>query len=314
MSGQIQLEGPDGCGKSTLIEHAGLDVPVVTYTTTQKRAVVSGGNWMTWIFYRSRVENGPALYDRFYPSQVVYPRVFNREGLSPEQHWAVEGWSLAKGGAVVLCLPPLEVIWENVRKTTHEVADNDTVVERSAQIRDEFLGYAERANLPVMLYDYTSGHEQAMIDWMKQHLLAARSVDGGTGIGNPSANLILVADQRRPDVSLWADLPFASAVKMSSGVYLRQALENAQISIRDVYITNSYEPHREITLMEELEQVGERDLWDVVALGNLASERLTQLGVEHRKVPHPQHWRRFHFSQLEEYGKEIRGDGARAAL
>jgi hypothetical protein len=46
---------------------------------------------------------------------------------------------------------------------------------------------------------------------------------------------------------------------------------------------------------------------DVVALGNLASEKLTQANVHHRKVPHPQFAKRFHYKRILEYAELLTG-------
>jgi hypothetical protein len=44
----------------------------------------------------------------------------------------------------------------------------------------------------------------------------------------------------------------------------------------------------------------------VVALGRLASKTLTDLGVEHEAVPHPQWVRRFRSKQMGWYAQEIK--------
>lgn len=304
MAGQIQLEGPDGSGKTTLLfelrKH--VDVPVITYSPAQKKAVVGGGNWLAWIFYQSRV-TGPAIYDRFFPSQMVYPSVFGREGFKGSEAWAVEGWCMAQGGLVVICHPPVETVIENMRKGTHEVADNDTLAEKTGVILKGFRDWAWSASLDWTLYDYTVHDRDVVISDLVHHIETAKSIEGGTGIGSPHAKLVLVGDRRREDVPEAADLPFCDS-RMGSGGILMQALGSVGIGLRDVYITNSYEPRRTIPLQAELEQVG---VHNVVALGNNADSELTKLGIPHRKVPHPAFIRRFGYNTIGMYGKEIAG-------
>jgi hypothetical protein len=123
-------------------------------------------------------------------------------------------------------------------------------------------------------------------------------------VGNPQPRALLVGERFGPKQHLeHAHVPFVPYPATAAN-YLLEALPSVMGGWRQFAIVNAYrgwsrEPHDLGRLQALLEDPV------VVALGNEASKVLHEQDVPHEKVPHPQYWRRFKFSEQLEYGRMI---------
>jgi Thymidylate kinase len=121
-------------------------------------------------------------------------------------------------------------------------------------------------------------------------------------IGSHHPRTILVGDQRNDGPRARHEFvrAFTPCLNGSSAHYLLQTLIRADMH-RDFGIVNAHESGVDLSLIPKIESSP-----TVVALGRLASKSLTDLGIEHETVPHPQWVRRFRSKQMGWYASEIR--------
>lgn len=176
----IVVEGPDGAGKTTfisqLVEATGLPVAprVVAKDTTAM------GDLQRWV--HENVTRGwhETIYDRHrLISEPIYGLVMRPD--TPEPGFSDLSWFYAmleefyhSKPVVVYCLPPFEVVWENIMKDD----DNKTFHREGRKVRQIWTAYMNKACTEfalrkgyVWVYDYTTDdpsyyirHIQRVID------------------------------------------------------------------------------------------------------------------------------------------------------
>jgi hypothetical protein len=121
-------------------------------------------------------------------------------------------------------------------------------------------------------------------------------------VGSRHPRVLLVGDQRNDGPRSRLEFPraFTPWDNAGSALYLMKTLLLTRAHL-DVGIVNANEPDVDVTLIEKIEPKPA-----VVALGRLASKTLTDAGVEHEAVPHPQFVRRFRNRQMGWYAQEIK--------
>lgn len=115
----IIVEGPDGAGKSTLIQELTLELwrrGRGTVLINPKRAP----NQSVMIEYKARLDfyhprtGLDLILDRCWYSDDVYGPVWRGSGLDPQERKALEDWANALGAVVVLLDQPNDVLCERV--------------------------------------------------------------------------------------------------------------------------------------------------------------------------------------------------------
>lgn len=162
------VEGPDGAGKSTLIdqlmERGGFDLyPRHSDThgpTTNLRT------WVENLFFPMRPEdNGPhilqgKLFDRFpLISEPIYGSVLRRQ-LAPgfnDGHWLAQMWATLHWHKpmFVFCLPPLAIVEENIRKSL-QISGLSWAIRPIYWQYHTMLALLQSKGLMASLYDYTN--------------------------------------------------------------------------------------------------------------------------------------------------------------
>lgn len=153
----IIIEGPDGAGKTTLVEglcdeygmevgKRGTDNRDLLYTVTVPdtfRAI--RGALKGWSPDRTL----PTIWDRLYFSDLVYAPIQGREvAFSDEERRLVELTITALGIPVILCYPPWDVVIKNEAGTKQM----DGVHENLSRI---YNSYDFMIRVPHYRYDYT---------------------------------------------------------------------------------------------------------------------------------------------------------------
>jgi hypothetical protein len=152
----IIVEGPDGAGKTQLVETLAREFPISLNVGT--RAVDRADLWKVgassvWDAIVSDVipHSTCQLWDRLYFSELIYPKYMDRQSAFQTPHMMGYCSRVLEGleTLVLLCLPPLEVVMDNCANTKQHawVADN---------ARDIYLDYARFPwREGTIVYDYT---------------------------------------------------------------------------------------------------------------------------------------------------------------
>ena len=302
----VVLEGPDGCGKSTVADYftKGKDWEYGHYGAPTGPA---------YKFYRAGVQHhvGPTVLDRYHHGSIVYGSIFRGSpDLSHFQHWLLEAELASRQAVMVYVSVPLAQQLQVLRErntTTDKFEDPD----KQVAIREMYEKTIWNSVLPVIHFDWTAGmtpqglYEYIGVDLVRRS--ASNPLKGVPALGRPTAPFILVGDEpstRSKLVDLYkkhgvTDEVAASRLKniggapfnSTSGEYLYQALAEGKL-LRSVCVFNSL----------QMDGTEVKDLWGgewpfadeqrVVALGRAASKRLSAAGVRHKVIPHPQWWRR----------------------
>lgn len=158
----VIVEGPDGAGKSTLVEHL-VDVmgferhprasdsvagPVVDLPEWVEQATKGLFTRPPSVFDRHPLISEP-IYGHFRPDRPMHPRFMNVTWYSMQQAL------LAPHALVIMCLPPLDVVRVNIATADQMpgVVDNiDTIYRMYVEFRLRWLG-------PTVVYNYVRGAE-----------------------------------------------------------------------------------------------------------------------------------------------------------
>lgn len=160
----IIVEGPDGSGKTTLIEN-------LKHQQHKLRSLLGGvggdtkkgwgsvdispvPNYVKKILEAEDLERTGVrvAYDRFHLSEIVYGPILRKKQLFTEDDLAMlTGYCHRKKVSIILCLPPLETTVSNVMREGRERPDYQTV-EFLQNAYADFLGLKEWADF---VFDYT---------------------------------------------------------------------------------------------------------------------------------------------------------------
>ena len=152
----IIVEGPDGAGKSTLIEqllksHPGSSYKHFSNPKTDDEA------FNYWQVYAKAIEDTDptkvTVFDRSWYSDVVYGPIFrNRLEMDPMHVRMLEAMvQVHGGGSVIYCTAPTNVLWSRCQKRGEKyVLSKDKLAEVSKSYASIM---ATQCGLPVVRYD-----------------------------------------------------------------------------------------------------------------------------------------------------------------
>lgn len=310
---QILIEGADGVGKSTLCEALLKAMPGYKYV----HFGIPDSHPIDYWFKEGLGEiKGGMVIDRLHLSEEAYGPVF-REGskLTEHQFWLLEGWLWARNTILVIC----STSWDNMKANQAKIKHDYHKEVQQHKIVDNFQQLLFKTSLPLCIYDYTV-HNNVLPEVQKAFSPLTNETVGRTlvdllsnrdkfvdfedeGIGCVCPTVWLVGDQPNPNYDAPVTNLFQPAFQSTSGEYLRKAL-NHVYGWDSMHISNARDVEGEVYDLDgKWRQLGQPQ---VVALGNNAAKALDKAMVPYCKVPHPQWWRRFQNSQVEEYGDAIK--------
>lgn len=177
----IIVEGPDGSGKTTLIEYLAdrLEVPVAPRVVSKDtEAMVDLQEWVA-----EDVKKGPEpiIYDRYRLfSEAVYGPIL-RDTAQPgfdQIMWFGYHFQTLIGNRqplILYCLPPLEVVLANLDGDD----DNKAVVDKARAIYSAYVAQAAMVHVlypRTLLHDFTSGGSTEQVEFFAaQYLLSLNS-------------------------------------------------------------------------------------------------------------------------------------------
>jgi thymidylate kinase len=163
------IEGPDCSGKSTLIAAAFADFCVI-HNGVYKSPTDAFNRFMQQIPSVHNAVNHPILiWDRNYPSELIYGDIYRQKTLTAEQTEEVETAHLAMGTIVVLCLPPRDVVLAAWRDRKNHGQEYVEMEDSFNLILDAYYeNFSDICQLPCIIYDYTTMSVEDLMDSIKE--------------------------------------------------------------------------------------------------------------------------------------------------
>lgn len=302
----ILVEGPDGAGKTTLINKLTSRFGVTDFT---HHGTYLGESNIAQIYLNSllsawhrRSDDKPysMLLDRSWLAEPIYGAVM-RDGENRVTTWQrrmLERTFLGLGGVVVLCIPPFETCLRNwSTRREREYPDS------RQKLRAIFQGYYDSASiwyrrgLPVLLYDYeVDPSADAFIEMLRCRIELYRNEGPGAGGWN-LARWLLIGDKPNSDdaVSRY-QVPFVSTHEGGCSAWLTEKLEAWDIRECNLHLVNQY--HVKSSDFAVFGGITRKFGSNVVALGRSAELWCDVNNIESfHTLPHPQFWKRFHFHE-----------------
>ena len=310
----IVLEGCDGGGKTTLVRkladlwrrggsdhhvellHQGRPPKDFNPFETYELALTQGLRWLQVLS-----TNVLVLADRWHLGEAIYGPLFRGTSALDDGGLLHVELALATLGAVKVLAQPEDAI--EVERRLRYRGDDFVPVGMVSTIHQRYEELAKE-------FGYIRADD---VDPEKLIIQAQINTDAVTNkfsfvnlypgwLGSYAPHVVLVGDRRNPrgKVDPYRH-PFTPVHNGSSAKYLMNALAMSSLSVVDLAIINANEDGMDLSSFQE-------DLLlnsSVVALGNLASDNLRRAGVLHKKVPHPQWWRRFKHSDVAGYANAI---------
>lgn len=315
----IIVEGPDGTGKSTLVEELRLKmkfrggISVLKADRPRKHPL---DEYVTPLLDLERevgrITNGMnVICDRWHLGELVYPTVLDRPTQLTDPVFRYVEMFLASRGALVVRL-----------------TDDSDELEAVLRRRGDDLVLPEQAKLMLQLFDETATcstlptlrvpARTADIKTLQRIFTAAEHVGRqaylirklATYVGAPFPKYLLVGDVRGGDPVTHGLKPAFMPYPNSCGEYLMKSVLSATRHL----VTNRRLENAGIVNANDVDDL--RSAWArlgapaVIPLGRLAEKTVraelpAQAAVE--SVPHPQYWKRFHHRDHLDYGKMITG-------
>jgi hypothetical protein len=278
----IILEGPDGAGKTTLARELEKCGYVYVHHGVPPASETDLFRWfLKPLIHLSHMS---AVFDRLHLSDRIYgPIMRGGSPMTELQEQLIERYLYARGGQVIICLPPWRTVLNNWLKN-----QENEYVDTPAKLFEIYNGYHRllRIGRPYARFDHTrqdvGSYAKALAD-MHNFVLP------DTYVGSPSARFLLVGERANGE----PDLPFMDW-KNSSG-YLHDCLADAGYVEEEIAFVNAYSLHGEQMSFSD------KDKRTFIALGNVAHKSLRDQNVQCALVAHPSYWKRFHMSERDKY-------------
>lgn len=295
----IIIEGPDGVGKTTLIER--LIKQIEHEDPGEKIEVLHKGppkshpldEYEVPLFNYRPGRGHHIICDRWHVGEWVYPEALSRPSMATKAIWFhIEMFLHSRGAIVIYPQLPVEVAMERVTSR----GDDLIAVHQLAKIQ---AGYNHVSQHHLLLNRSWSDPDPSAIIALARFRdrMSQRLNDYTTYIGPPRPTRLLLGDVRNaivPNDLRPAFMPYRS----TSGAWL---LSNLRLGdFHGLGIMNACDVDDAL-----IAQYTTFDDVPTVTLGTNAHKAMNGAGAHHNGVPHPQFVRRFHSKQGEAYVKAI---------
>ena len=297
----IILEGPDCVGKSTLTKDIALNIFASAHRPYHLfRAGPPGKTHPLDAYVRPLLEFKPSdvvLCDRWHVGEAVYPAVMPRSTkMTPGVFDYIELFLQSRGATTLVLDQPDEELIRRFNERGDDYVDAPRLLDAAASFR--VIKTLLRTDT------FASKRDITTVAAMREERVRRIRSRFTTWIGSLNPNILLMGDVRACDGQTCnhrtkhhpagtAFMPYDA----TSGAFLFNAIYPAP---QNIAVANAcdVDPPEELWL-----ELGEPP---TVALGVKASQRLSELGISHAAVPHPQYVRRFHHGARAEYGQLIK--------
>lgn len=281
------LEGPDAGGKSALAmalaergyatRHTGppgMTPPYIQYTGALARAVTAN---------RAGLDPRPFVFDRLHLGERVYgPVLRDRDQLGPILNRHIDRILFGIGGIVLYCTTDFATMEETWRA---RASKGEELIKDVSRYMALFTRYEELvAGHPLTVrYNY----KQHSIDDVLQLVHPCPNPGPGIGAWRPHESILMVGERIAENLH-GVDWPFTGM--LGSSYWMTTQLQEHGYPEERFYWVNAFKPD---TTPQNPAFIDELHPRLVIALGSVAKKWLTDAGVEHVHVEHPQYWKRF---------------------
>lgn len=151
------IEGPDGAGKTTLVEQikkSHMNAKVLHFGAPQTPEEADNYYKIYAEAINAKCDDEVLIFDRSWYSDMVYgPVMRNRQEMTQEHADMLSAMVVARGGGIIIyCTAPIKVLWARCQRR------GETYLQNQAQLQAIAIGYskvmAENVRfLPVVRYD-----------------------------------------------------------------------------------------------------------------------------------------------------------------
>lgn len=300
------FEGPDGGGKTTLIETM---ERMMGRREHAKPVRVNHGPYIGELSVANRylasmiTGRGDLMHpimDRSWISEAIYgPLMRGENRISVAQRRALERFALGCGAITVLCLPSYEACRDAyLKRRPVEYLPDESMLR---QVYDKFAEIPILDDQPVPSFLYNYEREDSRVLYLDMlYEIRSEYKNHGPGVGLFMKGTTLVIGEQLSTMTAAAPYPWISWDQRGCVGWLSEQLEEWGVSERDLYWINALDHRgREIRPSGWLEQLSPKR---VIALGQIASAWASkhQALLRNSKLhdyPHPQHWKRFHHNE-----------------
>lgn len=237
------FEGPDGGGKTTLIEalrkRLGPGVPL--YNHGPYEGIVNTAPDYFDSLRGGRSFERETFLDRAWQAEPIYGAVYRDGGdrIGVARRRMLERIALTYRAVVVYCLPSFNRCLRSWR-ARRDVEYLKTAV----ALREVHRGYARAVDdevLPHVIYDYSRTSIDALIKRVRSLRSTAYTFAGGPGIGRFRENevVLLVGDVSNAHTQELSRYPFVSFTESGCSAWLARKLEDAGIPESALYWINA---------------------------------------------------------------------------
>lgn len=294
----IILEGVDGSGKSTLAAQLQQEFGGEVFHEGPPPNDLDPLDYYGEKLERYRHHLDAVILDRFALGERVYGPIYRNVNRFDQSRWDIfDRLLVACGARHILCAPPYEVCHRAWKNRKGEMFTDDG---KHRQVYE--LYHQLQLTTPGLIrYDWTqAGQLDSIRRWL--HGTPVETLPPGY-VGWPTAGLLFVGDRGSRPSGLTPNLPFFGVD--NSSLYLTRALHIAGIPMFALTNAWHWKPGPTDGFFLARHVIPSDRFARVVALGNSADDALRHLHIPHRKVPHPQHHRRFKYELISEYAEML---------
>lgn len=282
------FEGCDGGGKSTAAKaYAEMTGARYVHFSAMPRVAQGLPRMYVEAMMPALLGHQDVVFDRCWLSEAPYGSVFREGGdrIGVAGNRMLERLAMRCGAVVVMCNPGWEATRASYLKRRHmEMLDS------TAQLEAVFNIYVEQVqtDLPRIDFNYQLDNIQQFALGISSARFEKHGIDVHTA-GNWNGRVALVGESfaEHKDYDPFYQWPFASFSNSGCSQWLTRQLDGVGIGESELFWMNA-------DMLDIINILGNEI---VVALGSAASERLESLGIAHRRMPHPQYWKRFETSK-----------------
>lgn len=315
----IILEGPDCAGKTTFaeritaaIKHAEPDGDVTLFHRGPPQVHPLDEYVTPLLDYRPGIGRH-VVCDRWHVGELIYPQLVERHtDMTTDVELYVEKFLQSRGALLVYCDATddhLNACYDARTATTTATAF-DRVATAARTLYRRYV--TSRTQLPTLTVDVSN--PERVTDADVEHVLALANDDDWhaedlnpftTYVGPSRPSLLLFGDRRGPasvDLSHYAQWPAFVPRPSTSGSWLFTTMTIEQLRVpahrlllNQIGIANACDVDDPFELWTTLGKP------ETVALGINAHRALRTAGVDYRRVPHPQYYRRFKHNDRRQY-------------
>jgi thymidylate kinase len=289
----VIVEGPDGAGKTTLINKL---VGRVRWNEVHHHGAYLKQTSIARHYMRSAYRgltkrNVMVVMDRSWLAEPVYGSVMRRgeNRVAPWQRRMLERVAMGAGAVVVLCRPALETCRRSwAARLEREYPQK---IEELMAIHAEYAALAKVDWAPVITYDYEADDERATMDMILNHIEDQRRLEPTIGAHAKDSPVLLIGDRPGGVGERRVNLPFVSLVTTDAttgcSAWLTNQLEEWGVPEKDLAWAN--QENLDLIEFDDIETYRK-----VIALGGYATAWCEQNYLRFESTYHPQYWKRFH--------------------